>query len=470
MIKLFNSATRQIEPFIPIHGNKVGLYACGPTVYNYAHIGNMRAYLFEDTLQRTLRHCGYDVTFVMNITDVGHLQSDADEGDDKMALAAKREQKSPWDIARFYEEAFFRHTKMLNIQRPDIVARATEHIPEMIAMVKTLQDKGYAYESEGNVYFDVAKFPDYAAFARLKMNDQQATGRVEFDSRKQNQADFALWFSQSKFPNQIMKWDSPWGEGFPGWHIECSAMASKYLGEHIDIHCGGIDHIPVHHTNEIAQAECCFDHKWVNVWMHGAFLTVDDGKMSKSKGDFLTVDKLRADGFHPLAYRYFILSAHYRNELRFDYDILTAAQKAYQGLYEKVQEWQVAPEAPTNSPATQSYADEFWAALREDLHTPTALTVVWKVVKDETLSTGDKLALLTEFDTLLGLRLTPEVIPLSSAEETLITERGQARTDKNWAESDRLRDLLLKEHNIQVKDTARGMIWVRVLPPIEGES
>ena len=241
----------------------------------------MRTYLFEDILRRTLEKFKYKVHHVMNITDVGHLQSDADSGDDKMSITAKREQKSPWEIARYYEEAFFRHSAMLNIIRPHTITRATEHVAEMIDIISTLLDKGYAYESDGNVYFDVSKFPAYPDFARLRIDDQQATDRVEYDDRKRSQADFAMWFSQSKFRNDIMKWDSPWGEGFPGWHIECSAMAMKYLGEHIDIHCGGIDHIPVHHTNEITQSECFLGHKWVNYWMHGEFLTVDEGKMSK---------------------------------------------------------------------------------------------------------------------------------------------------------------------------------------------
>lgn len=471
-LRLYNSATRDIEVFKPVQAGKVGLYACGPTVYHYAHIGNMRTYVFEDVLTRSLRAFGYDVKHVMNITDVGHLQSDADEGEDKMAIAAKREAKSPWDIARYYEEAFFKHSAMLNIKRPDIVCRATEHIDEMIEMVQTLIDKGYAYEAGGNVYFEVSKYAGYADFARLKMDDQQATDRVEHDARKRNQADFALWFGQSKFPNQIMKWDSPWGVGFPGWHIECSAMAMKYLGERIDIHCGGIDHIPVHHTNEIAQSQCCIghdQHQWVNYWMHGAFLTVDSDKMSKSTGDFLTVDTVYEAGFHPLAYRYFILTSHYRNALNFNYDMLAQAQEAYSGLYQKMQELrqiQGDNALPELSDTAQNYARIFWESLGDDLKTSAAMAAVWNAARDETLPAGERLALLGEFDSVLGLHLSGAVPALSNDEAALMAERQAARDNKNWAESDRLRDVLV-DMGLQVKDSKDGTQWVRILPPVQ---
>lgn len=468
-MRLFNSASRQIEEFIPINGKDVKMYACGPTVYHYAHIGNMRTYVFEDVLQRTLKALGYNVNHVMNITDVGHLQSDADSGEDKMSLAASREQKSPWEIAKYYEDVFFRHSAMLNIQRPGTVARATEHIAEIIDMVTVLIDKGYAYVSDGNVYFDVEKFEAYPDFARLKMDEQKATDRTEFDERKKNQADFALWFGQSKFPNQIMKWDSPWGVGFPGWHIECSAMAMKYLGERIDIHCGGIDHIPVHHTNEIAQSECCIDHKWVNFWMHGAFLTVDEGKMSKSKGDFLTVDTIKDAGYHPLSYRYLILTSHYRNELRFNYEVLEAAQNAFKFLYEKMQEWrlEIATQGDDGvmSELAGQYSKEFWDALSNDLHTSSAISVVWTVTREDKLSSFEKLELFKEFDKVLGLHLGDEVAPLSDVEQGIIAQRHIARENKDWAESDRLRDILLNVHGVQIKDTKAGLQWARVLPP-----
>lgn len=466
-MKLYNTTTRQIEDFVPIKSGEAGIYACGPTVYHYAHIGNMRTYVFEDILRRVLEHSGYKVNHVMNITDVGHLQSDADSGDDKMSLAAKREQKSPWDIAKYYEEAFFKHADMLGILRPHIVCRATDHIQEMIEMVQTLQNNGYAYEVDGNVYFDVAKFPEYADFADLNMEEQKATDRVDFDTRKRNQADFVLWFSNSKFPNQIMQWESPWGTGFPGWHIECSAMASKYLGNRIDIHCGGIDHIPVHHTNEIAQSECCHGHKWVNYWLHGAFINMGSDKMSKSKGNVLTVDTLIEEGFHPLAYRYFLLSSHYRSEIKFDFKLLQSAQTAYNSLYEKIQEWlQQDHLATTNADeaSANGYLTQFLEQVRNDLHTPSALQTLWAVVNDKALSTPAKLGLIERFDEILGLKLLEqqgEGRALSDEEESLLSARIQARANKNWAESDRLRDVLMNEHHIKVKDTSEGQEWVR---------
>ena len=466
-MKIYNTATRQIEDIVPLEEGKVKLYTCGPTVYHYSHIGNMRTYVFEDVLRRTLKGLGYDVNHVMNITDVGHLQSDADTGEDKMSLAVAREKKSPWDIARYYEDAFFRHAQMLGIERPDIVCRATDHIPEMIAMVETLIRKGFAYESGGNVYFDVARFPRYPEFARLNMTGQQATDRVDFDSLKRSQADFALWFSQSKFPNQVMKWDSPWGEGFPGWHIECSAMAMKYLGERIDIHCGGIDHIPVHHTNEIAQSECCVDHEhaWVNYWMHGAFLTVDKEKMSKSKGDVLTVDKLAEDGFNPLSYRYLLLTTHYRGELRFNYDVLKAAEGAYKTLFEKAQEWRAeTPDENGLSSKAQEYRKAFWDAMRNDLHSPQALSVAWNVARADDIGNRDKLTLFRQFDSVFALGLfAGQAHALSAKEQELLDQREVSRLRKDWKESDRLRDVLLKDHGVQIRDTKDGVEWVRTI-------
>jgi cysteinyl-tRNA synthetase len=319
-LRIFNARTRRVEAFLPIDPSRVQMYCCGPTVYDYAHIGNLRTYVFEDILRRTLELFGYTVKHVTNITDVGHLQSDADAGDDKIEIAARREHKSPRDIARHYEDEFFRHADLMRIKRPTLVCRATEHIDEMIDMVSRLMKRGHAYVVDGNVYFEVATFPAYADFAGLDLQKQKATNRVELDPRKRDAADFVLWFSQSKYPNQVMKWPSPWGTGFPGWHIECSAMASKYLGEHFDIHCGGIDHIPVHHTNEIAQSECCHGRSWVNFWLHAEFLEIDKDKMSKSTHGFLQLDQIVADGFTPLDYRYLLLTAHYRSRLRFSYD------------------------------------------------------------------------------------------------------------------------------------------------------
>lgn len=463
-ISLFNTATRTVEVFKPITPGEVGIYCCGPTVYNYAHIGNLRTYVFEDVLRRTFDAIGYKVNHVMNITDVGHLQSDADDGDDKMLLASKREQKSPWDIAEFYTKEFFRHAEALGVVKPHIVCKATDHIPEIIDMVEQLVAKGFAYEANGNVYFEVSKFDDYTKFANLQLDAQQATDRVEKDENKRDQADFCLWFSQSKYPNQIMKWASPWGVGFPGWHIECSAMSRKYLGDRFDIHCGGIDHIPVHHTNEIAQSDCCHGHQTVNLWMHGAFLTVDSGKMSKSAGGFLTVDRLTEENFAPLAYRYLILTAHYRSELKFSFDALESAQNAYQGLLEKIQEWRSGGVVDINqdSETLSEYKQKFWRAMCEDLHTPSALTVVWSVVKDKHLNNSEKLHLVTDFDRALGLELAKvDRGVLSEQEQTLMEQRKLARYNKQWAESDRLRDELLAL-GITVKDSKNGMEWTRV--------
>lgn len=459
-ISLYNTLTRSKSEFVPIEPGKVSLYCCGPTVYNFSHIGNFRTYVFEDVLTRALKRCGYAVTHVMNITDVGHLQSDADEGDDKMMLAVKREQKSPWDIARHYEEIFFKHMDALDIVRPTIVCRATDHIPEMIKMVETLVEKGYGYVSQGNVYFDVTKFDHYCDFAGLRLDQQNQTDRVEEDERKRNQADFALWFSQSKYPNQIMKWDSPWGVGFPGWHIECSAMASRYLGEHFDIHCGGIDHINVHHTNEIAQSECCHGHKWVNVWMHGEFLNLDSGKMSKSKGEIMTVDTLVQNGFDPLDYRYLLFTAHYRSELKFSYETLTSARTALLTLRERIHDWK-AEAAPSDdlSDNAKAYQQKFWDAVADDLHMPIAVSVVWSVVKADDISVSEKLALLADFDDVLGLNLIGfEREQMSPEQQALFDLRVKARAEKNWAESDRLRDALL-EQGIQVKDSKDGTEW-----------
>ncbi len=468
-LHLYNTLTRSKERFVPLTPGEVKMYCCGPTVYNLAHIGNLRTYVFEDVLRRVIKACGYKLTHVMNITDVGHLQSDGDEGDDKMSIASKREQKSPWDIAKAYEAEFFRHAGLLNIQRPDIICRATEHIAEMIEMVKTLVDKGYAYvvpldgsNDKGNVYFDTSKFDRYTEFARLRLDHHEQTDRVDEDAHKRNPADFVLWFSQSKFPNQIMKWESPWGVGFPGWHIECSAMASKYLGERIDIHCGGIDHIPVHHTNEIAQAECCHGHKWVNYWLHGEFLNEDSGKMSKSKGEFLTVDSLLREGFDPLDYRYLLLTAHYRGDIKFSYENLAAARSTYNGLKERVLEWKQAGGAYVHSTTVEDYRAKFWNAACDDLHMPIAMTVLWAVAKADDLTPAQKLNLVEDFDSVFGLKLLDyQRRELSDKQKALLEERSAARAAKNWAESDRLRDVLLAE-GIQVKDSREGTEWTWV--------
>jgi len=460
-IKFFNTLTRDVQLFKPIEPGAVGLYTCGPTVYSFAHIGNLRTYIFEDVLRRVLMHAGYDVKHVMNVTDVGHLQSDADEGEDKMEVAARREQKSPWEIARTFENAFFDDCASLNIMRPTIVCRATEHIAEMIDFVKALQDKGFAYVVEGNVYFDTAKFAGYADFARLDLSQMQEHGRVEQDSRKRSPHDFVLWFSQSKFPNQIMKWDSPWGVGFPGWHIECSAMASKYLGERFDIHCGGIDHIPVHHTNEVAQSEGRFGHRWVNYWLHGEFLILDKGKMSKSKGGTLTVATLRENGYDPMHFRYLCLNAHYRGQLKFSYESLDSARNAYETLQHKLADWAA---EPASVPSEQDkvlgtdYENQFWAAMADDLNAPVALSVLWTGIRDERLSSAGKQALFKTINDVLGL-IKPEAEKALSPElEGLIKERETARSQKDWKRADELRDQLAAQ-GVLIKDRANGTDW-----------
>lgn len=465
-MQLYNTLTRAKEEFRPIDPKNVSLYCCGPTVYNYAHIGNLRTYVFEDLLRRTIARAGYGLTHVMNVTDVGHLQSDADEGEDKMALASRREQKSPWEIARFYEEAFFDDCRKLGILRPHIVCRATEHVKEMQEMVSCLEKKGFAYKAGGNaynIYFDTAKFPAYANLAKLP-EAQLAQGRVEADANKRNPADFVLWFTLhgSKYPNQIMKWDSPWGEGFPGWHIECSAMASKYLGDRIDIHCGGIDHIPVHHTNEVAQSEACFGHQWVNYWLHGEFLLMDEGKMSKSKGDFLTLQRVLDEGYGALHYRYLCLTSHYRGPLKFSFDSLDAARQAYDTLCHKADEWRAQyPAAAQPGAAAKAVIAQVDAAMQDDLNSPVALSVLWEALRNEALPVPDKLAILDAADSALGLGGATLAKPeLSKEQETLVLRREELRREKKWQEADEIRATLAND-GLLLKDRPEGTSWYK---------
>ena len=458
-ISLFNTLTRSADVFVPIEPGKVSFYACGPTVYHYAHIGNLRTYIFEDVLRRALEHFGFTVQHVMNITDVGHLESDADAGDDKMALASKREHKSPWEIARFYEEEFFKDCEKLQILKPSLVCRATEHIAEMQEMVKTLEEKGFTYTVDGNVYYRIAKFPEYAKLSRRNLEELLEGARVEIDPRKEDPRDFVLWFSQSKFPNQIMKWESPWGVGFPGWHIECSAMASKYLGERIDIHAGGVDHISVHHTNEIAQAEGCFEHQWVNYWMHGEFLVVDKGKMAKSAGNFLTLQVLIDEGYDPLHYRYLCLGAHYRSQLFFSLEALAGAKNAFEALKNRVISWKLSPKKGNNPEKVSLYGNRFWQALANDLDMPIALAVLWEMAKDQTLGDEEKLQLMRDFDKVLGLGVDNFTRPtLPQNLHDLVLKREQARADKDWQLADTLRQELVAQ-GIQLKDTPSGTDW-----------
>lgn len=465
---VYNTLGRKKEELIPIEKGSIKMYTCGPTVYNYAHIGNLRTYIFEDVLKKSLKYVGLNVKHVMNITDVGHLQSDADEGEDKMALGARREHKTVWEIARFYENAFFDDCRKLNIQKPDICCRATEHIGDMIKLIKILEQKGYTYISNGNVYFEIDKFKNYNKLANLSMDELMAGSRVEVDEHKKNPLDFVLWFTNSKFKNQIMQWDSPWGKGFPGWHLECSTMSIKYLGERIDIHCGGVDHIPVHHTNEIAQSEAALGHKWVNYWMHGEFLVLDGGKMSKSKGDFLTLSKLIEEGFSPLDYRYFCLNSKYRKQLVFSFDSLQDAKAALKKLKSKISSLKDDKnEYEIDESHISCYKDKFKHEISDDLNIANAISVLWEVLKDDDLNSKEKLYLIEDFDTVLSLDLLKEEHMDSKDKDEeiivkLISQRNEARKNRDWAKADEIRAELTKI-GIAIADTKEGTTWKRII-------
>ena len=466
-MKLYNTLTREKAEFVPHEEGKVKMYTCGPTVYHYAHIGNLRTYMMEDVLEKYLRYSGYDVKRVMNITDVGHLSSDADTGEDKMLKGARREKKTVMEIARYYTDAFFADCEKLHIRRPDVVQPATGCIAEFIQLVQTLLDKGVAYEAGGNIYFDTSKPEEYHVFNRHESEDLAVGVRegVDEDSNKRNKTDFVLWFTKSKFDDQELKWDSPWGVGYPGWHIECSGIAIKYLGEHLDIHCGGVDNIFPHHTNEIAQSEAYLGHPWCKYWFHVLHLNTTGGKMSKSKGEFLTVSLLEEKGYDPLAYRFFCLQSHYRKSLVFSWEGLDNAATAYQRLRARVAA--LSPGAgETVQPEAESYRAAFKAAMDNDLNTSLAVTALYDVLKSD-LNDKTKQALLAEFDEVLSLGLldaTPAVADASPEDaeiDRLVAERQAARAAKNWAESDRIRDLL-KERGIVIEDTKDGAKWHRV--------
>ncbi|WP_160672073.1 cysteine--tRNA ligase [Clostridium sp. C8-1-8] len=463
---VYNSFTRQREELLPLEKGKIKMYTCGPTVYNYAHIGNLRAYIFEDILKKSLQYVGFEVKHVMNITDVGHLESDSDTGEDKMALGAFREKKTVWEIARFYEEAFLKDCSLLNIALPSVVCRATEHIDDMIKFIQKLEEKGFTYIANGNVYFSIDKYPDYAKLANLSMEELEAGSRVEIDPFKKNPLDFVLWFTNSKFSNQIMQWESPWGRGFPGWHIECSAMSMKYLGERIDIHCGGIDHIPVHHTNEIAQSESATGKKWVNYWIHCEFLVNDSGKMSKSSGDFITIYKLEEMGFSPLDYRYFCLQSRYRKQLIFSLDSLKDSKQALNKLRSKIRhiiEARVKNEI-INKDKVKKYQQRFAAQICDDLNTPNAFTVLHEVIKSEELNNEEKIYLIEDFDKVFSLNLTKNeyIKEFSLIDESyvnqLILERNEARKQKDWTKADEIRNILLGI-NVELIDSKEGTSW-----------
>lgn len=461
-MKLYNTLSGTIEKFVPNEEGKVKMYTCGPTVYHYAHIGNLRNYIMEDVLEKTLRYVGYEVTRVMNITDVGHLSSDSDSGEDKMLKGAKREHKSVMEIAKMYTDAFFSDCDKLNIKRPDIISNATDNIDEYIKIIEELLEKGYAYESNGNIYFDVTKLDDYYALTNHKENEMVVGARegVELDTGKRNQADFVLWFTKSKFDDQELKWNSPWGVGYPGWHIECSGISIKYLGEYLDIHCGGVDNIFPHHTNEIAQSEAYLGHKWCNYWVHNEHLNIASGKMSKSSGEFITVSSLEEKGYHPLSYRFFCLGSHYRKQLVFSYESLDSAVTAYQKLKNRVKALQPQDTDTLNHEVMETYRDTFQKALEDDLNTANALTVLYDVLKLD-VNDKTKLELIKEFDDVLSLSLLEE----EEVDETLkqyileqIEERHIAKQNRDFEKADKIRDTLLSK-GVIIKDTREGTIF-----------
>jgi cysteinyl-tRNA synthetase len=461
-VQLYNTLHRKKEEFNPLTPGVVRLYTCGPTVYNYAHIGNLRTYVFEDILKRVLLYNELEVEHVMNITDVGHLTDDADSGEEKMEVASKREGKSAWELAEFYTEAFQNDIERLNILDPNIWCKATDHIQEQIDLVKALEDKGFTYIiPEDGVYFDSSKFKDYGKMALLDIEGLKAGARVKMTEGKRNPTDFSLWKFSPKDKQRQMEWDSPWGKGFPGWHIECSAMSMKYLGDEFDIHCGGIDHISVHHTNEIAQVEAVTEKPWVQVWMHGEFLVLDKAKMAKSGENFITLQTVIDKGYDPLDYRYFILGAHYRSKLNFSWEAMDTARNGWNSLKETVIELK----RNDNSNETENtYKEEFLAAINDDLNTPQAMSIVWGVARDKELGSKEKLELMKDFDHVLGLGiadvLAAQSEPLEDELQDLLDQRKEARDNKDFEKSDELRDLL-KEKGVIVEDRPNGQVWKR---------
>lgn len=455
-MKLYNTLTHKIEEFIPNEENKVKMYTCGPTVYHFAHIGNLRSYIFEDILEKTLNFLGYDVTRCMNITDVGHLTSDSDSGEDKMLKGAKREHKSVLEIAEYYTLSFKNDCAKLNIKWPSIVSKATDNIEEYIKIITKLLDKGYAYISGGNVYFDTSKLKDYYILTNHKEDEMVVGVRdgVEYDNYKHNQADFVLWFTKSKFDDQELKWDSPWGLGYPGWHIECTGISIKNLGEYLDIHCGGIDNIFPHHTNEIAQSEAYLGHKWCNFWCHGEHLNDQTGKMSKSKGEFLTVSLLESKGYDPIVYRFMCLNSHYRKVLVFSYDAMDNAKSAYEKLKNRVNN------LGSIKKETDKFISEFKNAISDDLNTSLAITVLYDVLKSD-LDNSEKLYLVDLFDQVLSLNLidNKEIdIELKKYIEEKIEMRNNAKKNKDYLLADQIREELLNK-NIIIKDTRVGTTY-----------
>lgn len=463
-MKLYNTLTRQKGEFIPLEDNTVRIYSCGPTVYNYAHIGNMRTYLFMDFLRRTLQWNGYKLKHVMNITDVGHLVSDGDDGEDKMNKTAREQKKTPWEIAEYYTGIFLNDIDRLNIQRPEIIPKATMHIQEMIDFVSGLLDTGYAYETSDGIYYDIKKFKDYGKLSRMNFDENQAGARVEVNSEKRHPADFALW--KKADPTHIMQWESPWGMGYPGWHIECSAMGLKYLGEEFDIHTGGVDHIPIHHENEIAQTCGLLGHPAAKWWMHGEFMLVNGGKMSKSLGNTYTLDQLEEMGYSPMVFRYFCLNAHYSQKLNFTFEGMDSAKKSLKNLKNQIKKHKGA-DGTVDESVLKAFITEFEEAINDDLNIPKALGVVWNMARYETKSNAIY-EMIIRCDSILGIDLDKEDVeenPASNVDGALDAEikekialRAEAKKAKNYAEADRIRNELA-ERGIILTDTKDGTTY-----------
>ncbi len=468
-LSFYNTLTKRVEKFVPNVDGKVAMYTCGPTVYHFAHIGNLRSYICEDIMEKTLRYIGYDVKRVMNITDVGHLSSDADTGEDKMLKGAKREHKTVMEIAAFYTDAFFSDCKKLNIKRPDVVEPATNCIPEFINMITVLLEKEYAYEAGGNIYFDTAKLKDYYIFSNQSEKELLVGVRddVDEDQNKRNKSDFVLWFTKSKFDDQELKWESPWGVGYPGWHIECSCISMKHLGEYMDIHCGGVDNIFPHHTNEVAQSESYLGHKWCNYWFHVHHLNDKSGKMSKSKGDFLTVSLLESKGYKPVVYRMFCLQSHYRKPLEFSYEVLDNVAAAYDKLVRRISSLNRTGEV--DQAKFTEYRERFEAALCDDFNTSMAITVLYDMLKAD-MNDATKFAIAESFDYVLSLGLTTAEqgmeadtgvdAELEAYVTAKIEERKAAKKEKDFAKADAIRAELL-EKGIIIEDTREGVKWKR---------
>jgi cysteinyl-tRNA synthetase len=457
VLKLYNTLSRKKEEFKPIKDKTVGLYTCGPTVYWFAHVGNLRTYIFEDILKRTLEYDGYIIKHVMNITDVGHLTSDADTGEDKMEKGAKREGKTAWEIAEFYTKAFQKDLEILNIKPPTVWIKATDTIAEQIDLIKTLEERGFTYNLPDGIYFNTSKIKDYGKLASQKKRELKAGARIEVVEGKKNITDFALWKLTPQGVLRQMEWDSPWGKGFPGWHTECVVMSSKFLGTPFDIHCGGIDHIPIHHPNEMAQAEAAFGNDLANYWLHNEFLTFEGGKMAKSLGNIVLLDNLAEKGVNPLAYRYFCLNGHYRAKLDFSIKAIESAQNALDNLYENISDIKSKQEKGKNNPKNiKSYQERFSEAINDDLNTPKALALTWQLIKDKKITNQEKYKSLLDFDKIFGLNLgkieseniPPEIIALAK-------ERENYRQTKDWQKSDQVRDKI-KSLGYEVKDTSSG--------------